>query len=332
MVEAADEAFDACAFPAKGRPRTEHPSPVRAGGDDEAPKSSTILENMGTRDSQSSTLAQGWVVPTQTSGVVSSVPRASGSALGCQGGPLFPCWAGVGGLAKPYIRRWAHILPAHGVIRILTQAKLMVAHRGLLDPAGVRASGAWTVLTLQTELSPPRPIPLAGYWTLSFLTLDSSPRLYSDVEVTGLSNLWTTTRRGLEPVEKHHEHGVSIGGEDTCNTLTAAAQHAEEALGPDWGGNIKGVSSTSTSRKSTRLARCSNASVLERAKLRKAHLREGTIEECRSPVPGKASGSSRYPGPTAIEFNKIKLKGAKCGITLNDEEVRSLKAFWSASA
>lgn len=205
----------------------------------------------------------------------------------------------------------------------------MEAHQGLLDPVSDCLLGAWTVLTIQTEFTPPRVILLGRSLTPPFPNKETSPRFTFEAQVMGLCNQTEIARKGLEPVEKHAVQRGPIAGDDTGNTLTRVVQYTSEVSDPDWGVNIKSVSSLS--KKSIRLARCCNASVLERAKLRKAHLREGTIAESHTPTPAKASGPIRYPGSAATLYNKIKLKGAKCGISLNDEEVRSFKAFRSAS-
>ncbi len=87
-----------------------------------------------------------------------------------------------------------------------------------------------------------------------------------------------------------------------------------------------GPAPCAATRRSVRLDKGARLCPLDMAKARKAHLKEGSTL-----APYVASGS-RAAGPRTAALSLIKRKGARCGISLSDDDVRCFRDFLEASS
>ncbi len=118
------------------------------------------------------------------------------------------------------------------------------------------------------------------------------------------------------------------GGADERTTIAAAAVSPPGDLqltpAAGWIGPL-----TATRKSTRRLDKGTGLSSLDMAKARKAHLKEGTTL-----APASTSTStpcSRPAGSRAPSAGKIKRKGARCGITLSDDDIRCFRDFLEAA-
>lgn len=127
---------------------------------------------------------------------------------------------------------------------------------------------------------------------------------------------------------------VNGSGSLQCN-VSKHAVHIVNDVMDSVPGDLAAIITFSGPRKSARLARFYNALMMDQAKLHKAHLRERALVENQTPtlkIPSRSTSSAKHSGPRAALYNKIKKKGTKCGISLDNKEVLCFKAFLSASS